>query len=271
MNGKIPFNGIQLFYQFSGDKHLPCIVLLHGFLENSSMWNRLRKELNIKGFSVLTIDLPGHGQSDWKGESHPMEWMADGVREVIKKLSISKCIVGGHSMGGYVSLAFYDRYPELVKGIMMINSTAYADSDQKKADRDRAVKVVSHNPAIFINEAIPNLFFDHRKEELSSIIDQMKMEALKTPLQGIVNCLRGMRDRKDRSFILKEGKIPLLFIAGEFDNVIPLEKSIEQIALSETVDGKVFENSGHMSFVEEPENLEKMIMTFAEKSFKTVS
>ena len=119
-----------------------AVVLLHGFLENQTMWNDYIPEFSKK-YRVITIDLLGHGQTECMGYVHTMEDMADAVHAVLARNSESaKPFFVGHSMGGYVALAFAELYPDNVKGLVLLNSTSRADSDERKANRDRAITAV---------------------------------------------------------------------------------------------------------------------------------
>jgi pimeloyl-ACP methyl ester carboxylesterase len=118
-----------------------AIVLLHGFLENQSMWNALVPVLSQK-YRVITIDLLGHGQTEPMGYLQTMEDNADAVHEVLSSLRLRKAVFIGHSMGGYVALAYAELYPESVKGLVLLNSTAKEDSAERKTNRDRAIIAV---------------------------------------------------------------------------------------------------------------------------------
>jgi pimeloyl-ACP methyl ester carboxylesterase len=257
---KISFLGKNINYFLSGQGE-NLIVLLHGFLESSSMWEDYSFKWE-KEYKVIAIDLPGHGKTDSLAEVNSTLLMADSVDAVLKNEKVSSAILIGHSMGGYVALSYGERYSEKIKGVVLLNSTALADSDIKKGDRDRAIKVMQKNPSIFINESIPNLFAtDYREkylEEIKLVIDG----ALKTNIDGACACLRGMKEREDKTFLLKENRFPIKFIAGAKDNVIPIEKVKEQISLHPKIHHQIFEESGHMSFIEEKEACFQAINSF---------
>lgn len=168
------------------------LVLLHGFLENSTMWNPHVEEL-AKRNRVVCVDLLGHGQTNCLGYVHSMEDQADMVHHVLHELKIRKAILVGHSMGGYIALAFAELYPEMMKGLVLMNSTSRADSDERKTNRDRAILAVKQNYTTFIRMSIANLFSENNRERLSNEIELVRNEALKTPLQGIVAALEGMK------------------------------------------------------------------------------
>lgn len=239
-----------------------AIVLLHGFLENSTMWDFFVSELSQK-YRVIAIDLLGHGQSDSHGYIHTMEDQADVVHEILGDLRIRKAIFAGHSMGGYVALAYAELYPESVKGLALINSTSRADSDERKINRDRAIQAVKKDHTSFVRLSIANLFSETNREKLAPEIEAVKVEALKTPLQGIVAALEGMKIRKDREVLLHFGPYPMLLVLGQKDPVLIYEENIEQ-AQNTKVQLVTFLD-GHMSLIENRDELLSVLTDFFKK------
>jgi pimeloyl-ACP methyl ester carboxylesterase len=236
-----------------------AVVLLHGFLENQSMWNAFVPDLAIKN-RIITIDLLGHGQTECLGYVHSMEDQADMVHAVLHDLKIRKAVFIGHSMGGYIALAFAELYPENVKGIVLLNSTSRADSDERKVNRDRAIAAVKQNYTAFVRMSIANLFSEDNREKLVDEIESVKLEALKTPLQGIVAALEGMKIRKDREVILHFAPFPIQLILGKKDGVLIYEDNLEQIEGTK-VKLTTFPD-GHMSHIENKAALKKVLVTF---------
>lgn len=239
-----------------------AVVLLHGFLENQSMWKAFIPEL-VKKHRIITIDLLGHGETECLSYVHTMEDQADMVQHVLHELKIRKAVLIGHSMGGYVALAFAELYPDNVKGIVLQNSTSRADSDERKANRDRAIIAVKQNYSAFIRMSIANLFSEDNRERLAASIEEVKLEALKTPLQGIVAALEGMKIRKDREVILHFASYPIALLIGKKDPVLAYAENIEQIKGTAV---KLFTfNDGHMSHIENKLEVEQVILSFLKK------
>ena len=236
-----------------------AIVLLHGFLENQTMWQNLVPELSKK-YRVITIDLLGHGESGCLGYVHSMEENTEVVRAVLSKLRIRKAIFVGHSMGGYVALAFAEMYPTNVKGLVLQNSTSKADSEERKANRDRAIKAVKKDYVGFVRLSIANLFSPDNRERLIDEIEKVKIEALNTPLQGVVASLEGMKIRKDREVLLHLTPYPKMLILGEKDPVLIYENALEQI--ENTKVKLVTFPDGHMSHIENKNELKKTLLEF---------
>jgi pimeloyl-ACP methyl ester carboxylesterase len=236
-----------------------AVVLLHGFLEDQTMWKDLTPILSLKN-RVITIDLLGHGATECFGYVHSMENNAEIVKSVLSHLRIRKAILVGHSMGGYVALAFAELYPATIKGLVLLNSTSKEDSAERKHNRDRAIKTVKQNYVNFVRLSIANLFSENNRERLEKEIENVKLEALKTPLQGIVASLEGMKIRKDREFILNESEFPKLLILGKKDGVLNYEDNLKQIE-NTSVKLTTFPD-GHMSHIENKEELEKTLLEF---------
>lgn len=226
------------------------------------MWDYFVSEFSKKN-RVVTIDLLGHGASDCLGYVHSMEDQAQVVAEVLNHLKIKKAVLMGHSMGGYVALAFAELYSDNVKGLVLINSTSRADSDEKKHNRDRAVKAVKQNYINFVKLSITNLFSEEKRVFLIDEIEKIKNEALKTPLQGIIAAQEGMKIRKDREVLLHFAYYPKMLILGKKDTVLNFEESIEQIQ-NTNVQLIAFPD-GHMSHIENKAELLNVLLTFLKK------
>lgn len=256
----ILFKNTKIAYSDEGKG--TAVVLLHGFLENKSMWKAFVPEL-AKKYRMITIDLLGHGETDCLGYVHLMEDQADMVHQVLHELKIRKAVFVGHSMGGYVALAFAELYPDNVKGIMLLNSTSRADSDERKINRDRAIVAVKQNYANFVRMSISNLFSENNRERLAEEIENVKLEALKTPLRGIVASLEGMKIRKDREVILHFAPYPIHLVLGKKDGVLIYEDNIDQIEGTK-VQLTTFPD-GHMSHIENEKQLKKVLIDYLKK------
>ena len=254
---QIIYKNTKISYSDTGKGN--AVVLLHGFLENQTMWQDLIPELSKK-HRVITLDLLGHGETECLGYIHSMEDNADVVQAVLSKLRIRKAVFVGHSMGGYVALAFAELYPEKIRGLVLLNSTSKADSEERKANRNRAIKAVKKDYTTFIRLSITNLFSPDNRELLVDEIEKVKNEALKTPLQGVVASLEGMKIRKDREVLLHLTPYPKMLILGKKDPVLIYETTLEQI--EDTAVKLVTFPDGHMSHIENRDELLKVLLDF---------
>lgn len=262
MTNYLHYKGIEIVYTVhrkkSGAKN---VVLLHGFLERKEIWDNYTQEL-IHHFNVISIDLLGHGETPCLGYIHTMNDMANMVYAVLKHEKFRKSFLVGHSMGGYVSLAFGEMFPDNTSGICLFNSTAKEDSEIKKEDRLRAIKVVKKNHELFIKEAIPNLFADKNAPEFQTSIQQTVQLALSTPKQGIIAALEGMRVRDNKEIILKFAPYPIHFIIGKLDKIVPYESVLEQAQLNPNSKYYLSENGGHLCFLEDAQNALNALIEF---------
>ena len=250
----IKFKNTPVFYETHGKG--PAIVLLHGFLESSTMWTPLIpkiKELH----TVVTLDFPGLGKSGVIQEIHTMEMMAEVVNTILKRLKIESATFIGHSMGGYVTMAIAELYPDKVEKIVLLNSTTVSDSVEKKETRDRAISLFEKNPRAFISMAIGNWAIESSREKFASELENLKEEAYSFPLEGITAALKGMRDRKDRTQVLADFSGPKYMFLAEGDPLIPVQESL-QLAKKAGAKTKVV-SGGHMSLIENKAAVEDFV------------
>jgi len=254
---KLEYKNIIINYTIQGSGS--TIVLLHGFLENISMWHEIIPHL-VKKNRVICIDLLGHGSTGNLGYIHTMEEQAKMVKFVLNYLKLRKYIFIGHSMGGYISLAFAELFPKYIKKMCLMNSSAQPDDNEKIKNRDRAIRAVKHSPKIFVKLAIPNLFSEANKTKFTVEIKQITQEALKISPQGIIAAMEGMKIRKSRTTLLKTSNFPILMIISKQDPALEYQCLIDQtkntpVLIQEFPDG-------HMSHVENKNELIETLVKF---------
>lgn len=256
----LQYKNANIFYTDEGKGS--TIVLIHGFLENTTMWDEIKPEI-LKKNRVVTIDLLGHGKSDCLGYTHSMELFAETINAVLKQLRIRKCTLIGHSLGGYVALAFAEKYAKKIKGLCLMNSNSFEDDLERKKLRSRANKMVQTNFTNMVRMSFTNLF---SKENRTIFKNDMKLaldEALQTPLQGYIAGQEGMRIRPNRTHVLKENNFKKLIIIGKKDPVLDYKISIEE-AESTNSEFVIFPD-GHMSHIENKKELILAIKAFIKK------
>ena len=254
---EINFRGARINFLSEGKG--PAIVLLHGFLEDLSMWDELVPALSGVG-RVIRIDLLGHGSSGLLGEVHSMEDQAEMARAVLSELGVEQYALVGHSMGGYIALAMLERYPGEVRGICLMNSTSMADSEEKKVNRDRAIQAVRQNHRSFVRIAVPGLFAPGNRERFAREIKDLTRISLAMRPEGITAALEGMKIREDRSKLFEQSQVPRLLIRGEQDPALDLESLLPQ-TLYPGVRTVSFPD-GHMSHIENREELTRALLDF---------
>lgn len=252
----LKYKEIDVFYSVQGKGS--AVILLHGFLENSTMWDEISNEL-VKKNKVICIDLLGHGKTNCQGYIHTMEEMATLVKQVLKELNLRKVTIIGHSMGGYVGLAFAEKYPKNLKGLCLLNSTSKPDSDERKQMRLRAIKMAQTNYKNLVKMSITNLFAEESRVLFSKEISFIKEQALQISVQGYIASTHGMRERTNKTEILKSIEKKLI-ITGEEDPILPLKNIVKEA--EETKTPLKILPKGHMSYLEEKDELLNLLLEF---------
>lgn len=239
-----------------------CIVLLHGYLESSLVWDDFVPCL-YKQVRVVTLDLPGHGISVVTGEVHTMEYLADTVAEGLRSLGIARCTLVGHSMGGYVALAFCERHPDMLDGVVLLSSTPNADTAEKAENRRREITLVKAGKKDALARIAPEAgFAEQNRTRMKDCIEDLTEQVFITEDEGIVALLNGMAERKDRNEMLRTTSVPVLFILGRKDPYIPPDDAEAMVAAHPRAQVVWLEESGHMGFLEEPEKTADAILGF---------
>ena len=237
------------------------IILLHGYLETLYIFNEFIEMLEKK-YRIIAIDLPGHGLTGSDKEINSMEFCAQVVADVMKKSGVEKAYITGHSMGGYVAQNCVKLFPELFHGIILLNSTPNADSPEKKTDREREIELVlSAKLGQLATISIPKMYaqanlraFDEKIEETIEITETHDPK-------GIVACIKGMMERADTKDVLKNAN-KAIFIFGTDDKFITEEIREKLIGELPNVKAVTIPETGHNSFIENPEATLKAIEEF---------
>lgn len=259
------------------------VVLLHGFGEDSSVWKEQVAFLQ-QHCLLIVPDLPGSGKSDLlsletgvrrlessefpdSGPGTPgyisIEDYADCIRALLTRENISSCILLGHSMGGYITLAFAEKYPSLLTGFGLIHSTAYADSDEKKKSREKSIAMIGEYGSLaFLKNTIPNLFGARFKSEHPEKINSLIEAGASFSKEALQQYTRAMMLRPDRTHVLLSNRLPVIFVIGTEDVAAPMEDVIKQASLPNISYIHVLQEIGHMGMWEAPEILNQQILTF---------
>lgn len=251
----------QLAHTVSG-AGLP-VVFLHGFCEDKSIWFPFAESL-LPHYQVICIDLPNFGQSPAMPDI-TIEEMAQTVGKTLNSLGIEKYILVGHSLGGYVALAIAEFYPERLLGMVMFHSTAFADSPERKENRQKALESVQKNGTNnFVRALIPSLFATTQKQNnhIRTAINDLIEKAKNLPPENVIATIKAMLHRKERTEVLKNATFPVLFLIGKEDAAVPLEASIAQCHLPQNSVVHILAGVGHMGMIEAPQEFIKAIYSF---------
>ena len=241
------------------------ILLLHCYLENLDVWEPWSHKL-AEHYRVISLDLPGHGISEVRGEIHTMEFLAETAHGLLETLGISQYIVLGHSMGGYVAMEMMKKWPSEIEGALFLHSHPYADTPQRAEDRLREIELMqSGRKEVLIKLNPQRRFAAENCKRLSGVIDELKEMAFLTEDEGIVAILKGMAQRGDYVEMIEKTDIPTLFIYGSGDQMIPQEicaRVAEQFTAAQVT---MIESCGHMSFIEQPDKTLDIVNDFCSK------
>lgn len=235
------------------------LVLLHGFMENSSIWSDMEPHLS-ESFSLLKIDLPGHGKSEIYGEIHTIDLMADEVKKVLDNQKLEKVHLLGHSMGGYISLAFAEKYPETLKSLTLFFSTYFPDDEEKKEQRIKSYRIIKDAFSHYARAGIPNLFNPNERDILEGKIETALRVALSTNNLGALACVKGMVERTDKKHVLENLEAKILVIAGKHDNAVKTDKTIKNLPDRTNIKSYVLD-CGHNGHWEKPSICAEIINT----------
>ncbi len=259
----VKYEEIKVSYQVTG-RGKP-VVLLHGYLETGEVWRPLEKILKHE-FRVITIDLPGHGGSGVRGDTHTMEFLAGAVNRVLSDAGESRVVMIGHSLGGYVALAFAELWPERLAGYVLFHSHPHADTPEAVARRNREIAVVrAGRKNIMYPGNVSMMFAERNLKTMPEELKRAKEIASRNTGEGIIALLNGMIARPSRQIIVESGRVPLLWILGREDLYFSPDRAIRDTRLPGITEVVVLEHSGHLGFIEETERSAELITGFAGK------
>lgn len=233
-----------------------AVVLLHGFGEDSTIWSGYVPFLQ-KDFFIIT--------PEYARLSHlkTIEQYADFVNELVVESGFEKCILIGHSMGGYIALAFVEKYPEKVLGLSLFHSTSFADSDEKKVARTKNVEFLkAHGTEAFIKATTPNLYAENFAKKYPEVIQKHILASSSLPVEALIAGMEAMRERPDRKHVLKSLRCPVMFIIGEKDKSVAPADAKAQIMIPKFFSTLILDEVAHMGMIEEPEDCLKFVGKF---------
>lgn len=233
-----------------------AVVLLHGFGEDSTIWSGYVPFLQ-KDFFIIT--------PEYARLSHlkTIEQYADFVNDIVVASGFEKCILIGHSMGGYIALAFAEKYPEKVLGLSLFHSTAFDDSDEKKVARTKNVEFLKvHGTEAFIKATTPNLYAEAFAKKYPEIIQKHILASSSLPVEALIAGMEAMRERPDRKHVLKSLRCPVMFIIGEKDKSVNPADAKAQIMIPKFFSSLILDEVAHMGMIEEPEDCLKFVGKF---------
>lgn len=235
-------NDVTIAYERRG-KGTP-LMLVHGFPLDSSSWNEITPLLENE-FDIITPDLRGFGESTTIESPYTMSDMADDLAGLLDHLGIEKTMLAGHSMGGYVVLAFAKKYPQRVSGLGLVSSQAASDSPERKEGRYKtAADVAEKGVAVVVEAMTPKLSANERVQAfVRSVIERQSKN-------GVIGALKAMAEREDLMSILSSLTLPFVLIHGDVDALIPIDRAKEIKAAIPSAKFVELMGAGHMPMME---------------------
>ncbi len=239
------------------------VVLLHGFGEDGHIWDE--QVAFLATYCLLIIpDLPGSGKSSMlTGENITVDDYADCIHMLLQQEQIADCTMIGHSMGGYITLAFAEKYPLQLSGFGLVHSTAFADSAEKKQNRLKGIDFIEqYGGFAFLKAGIPNLFGEAFKANHPEKVDRLIAASVHFSKLALQQYYRIMMLRPDRTAVLKSNPLPVLFVMGTEDTAAPMNDVLQQVHLPNKSYIHVLTGVGHMGMWEDPDTLNRFLLDF---------
>ena len=257
----IQFNGSPVYYEQAGQGK--PVILLHGFGENGKIWDHQKAHL-AASYRLLIPDLPGSGQSPLSSEDHSLEDYAELINQLAQhEFGTGKFVLIGHSMGGYISLAFAAKFGEQLNALGLFHSSAFADSEEKIATRKKAIDFIQKNGAdAFLKNTIPNLFSDFTKENHPGLIEDLIDLSSGMNPQALISYYKAMINRPDTTDVLKQLNKPVLFLIGKEDTAVPLSDSLKQCSMPAIAAIHILQQTGHVGMWEKKDLSNKYLEDF---------
>ena len=254
----------QISYTDNGTGNI--VVLLHGFGEDGRIWQQQAQYLS-QYFRVIVPDIPGSRNSPILNKTVvSIEDYACCIHQLIENILPNENVriaLLGHSMGGYITLAFAKLFPKKLNGFGLIHSTAFADSEEKKLVRLKAIETINQYKAYpFLKITIPNLFADNFKQKFPQQVDELIKQSKQFTEAALEQYYLAMMNRADTTDVLREAQVPVLFVMGTEDIAAPIKDVLQQCYLPQKSHINILENVGHMGMMEATEKLNKSMKVF---------
>ncbi len=249
---------------FDDDGPGPVVVLLHGFPLDRSMWSYQRSSVGSI-YRLIEPDLRGHGHSAAPEGIYTVDEMADDVIETLDTLQLTEpLVVGGLSMGGYITLSIAARYPERVKALMLMNTRAAADTPEAAQARETLARKVeaTGNADPVVAAMLPKLFSRKTFERHPELVDRMSNRMARTPARAVAGTLRGLAIRPDRTADLAKIAVPTLVLAGAEDQLVSVEESERMARAIPRANLVTILDAGHVSPLENHQAVDAAILEF---------
>lgn len=262
MENFITWNGNKVYYRKTGSG--PAVLLLHGFGEDHTIWDN---QVNaLKGYTFLLPDIPGTGKSALNNKDVSIEDFSEIIPLILEKEELKTINLGGHSMGGYICMAYAKNNPGKLNSLSLLHSSVFSDDDEKKVNRKKAIDFISSNGAeSFLKTTITGLFMNAEKSapDIKRLLEKNTNTA-----NTLQTYYRAMMNRPDNSAVLSTLNCPVMFIIGEYDKAVPLSGSLKQCYLPLLSYVTILKNSAHMGMLEETTRVNETLAKFLQDTIR---
>ncbi len=260
MRKTFKYKGCEVSYSVQGEGK--PVMFVHGFAEDGHIWDEQAEFLKTH-CQVLVPDLPGSGESGYNEQLNTVEDYADCLYALLQQENLGQCTMLAHSMGGYITLAFAEKYAESLSAFGFVHSTAFADNGEKKQNRLKGIKMIEECGSYdFIKNSMPNLFSIRYRELFADKIDTLIKKGSNFKKEALKQYYNAMMKRPDRTHVLYNNPLPVLYIAGTEDVAAPLHDILQQVYLPQQAWFHILKNTGHMGMWEATEAVNTYVLQF---------
>ena len=258
---RIELSGHQkIGYSIDGPTSTTPLVLLHGFCEDASVWAPMLPHLDA--LPLIRLDLPGFGVSSLPAAAQ-MDVYAAAVYAALQGLEVERCVLLGHSFGGYLALEYMSRYPEHLAGVGLFHSHPYPDNPERIAIRRRGIEMLEQGKRdLYVSQLFPGLFASAFAAEHPDIVQALIAKGKEQEAKGIIAAIEAMISRPAYLLALEQATCPVQFILGAEDALIPMDNALRAAALPDICDLHIIPGIGHMGMWEAPEHCAALVREF---------
>lgn len=233
----------------------PALMLVHGFPANAQLWRYVWPELAASYTVILPEFFAANGE--WMKEGYTsMGLLADGFRDILDAEGITELVCAGHSMGGYMSLVFAEKYPQYLKGLCLVHSSTLPDDESRREGRLKTISILEQGgKSPFLKKMVRALFPAGFQQTHPDIINRQTEEALSVPEDSLIAFYRAITERYSTQHVVRAATFPLQYLIGAQDSLANIHKELSEDNLTNINFVRVYSHCAHMAMLEDPRQL----------------